>query len=315
MKYSRSASRSPQANNAPPLPGATRAASGEWIAIAALLAGAVAIAASAIFVRISETGPVATAFWRVFLALPWLYSWHAIDRHRNGVPPTTAQERRLLFAAGCFFAGDLAVWHLSIMFTSVANSTFLANVAPIFVVLASWLLFAQRISRPFLAGMALALIGAGMMVGSDFELGSHELFGDALGIVTAMFYAAYQMSVTALRRTTSTARIMAWSGVITAAVLLPLALASGERFLPQTGSGWLKLIGLALTAQVAGQSLIAYAMAQLRVTFTSVGLLFQPVVAALLAWWLLGEPMTALQIGGGIAVLAGIGTARRAQRK
>jgi drug/metabolite transporter (DMT)-like permease len=315
MKYSRSASRSPKANNAPPLPGATRAASGEWIAIAALLAGAVAIAASAIFVRISETGPVATAFWRVFLALPWLCSWHAIDRHRNGVPPTTAQERRLLFAAGCFFAGDLAVWHLSIMFTSVANSTFLANVAPIFVVLASWLLFAQRISRPFLAGMALALIGAGMMVGSDFELGSHELFGDALGIVTAMFYAAYQMSVTALRRTTSTARIMAWSGVITAAVLLPLALASGERFLPQTGSGWLKLVGLALTAQVAGQSLIAYAMAQLRVTFTSVGLLFQPVVAALLAWWLLGEPMTALQIGGGIAVLAGIGTARRAQRK
>jgi drug/metabolite transporter (DMT)-like permease len=298
-----------------PLSGAKRAASGEWIAIAALLAGAVAIAASAIFVRISETGPVATAFWRVFLALPWLCSWHGIDRHRHGVPPTTAQERRLLFAAGCFFAGDLAVWHLSIMFTSVANSTFLANVAPIFVVLASWLLFAQRISRPFLAGMALALIGAGMMVGSDFELGSHELFGDALGIVTAMFYAAYQMSVTELRRTTSTARIMAWSGVITAAVLLPLALASGERFLPQTGSGWLKLVGLALTAQVAGQSLIAYAMAQLRVTFTSVGLLFQPVVAALLAWWLLGEPMTALQIGGGIAVLAGIGTARRAQRK
>jgi drug/metabolite transporter (DMT)-like permease len=275
----------------------------------------VAIAASAIFVRISETGPVATAFWRVFLALPWLCSWHVLERRRNGVPCTTTRERRLLLAAGCFFAGDLAVWHLSIMFTSVANSTFLANVAPIFVVLASWLLFAQRISRPFLAGMALALIGAGLMIGSDFELGRHELFGDALGVITAMFYAAYQMSVTALRRTTSTARIMAWSGVITAAVLLPLALASGERFLPQTGSGWLKLVGLALTAQVAGQSLIAYAMAQLRVTFTSVGLLFQPVVAALLAWWLLREPMTALQIGGGIAVLAGIGIARRAQRK
>jgi drug/metabolite transporter (DMT)-like permease len=129
-----------------------------------------------------------------------------------------------------------------------------------------------------------------------------------------MFYAAYQMSVTVLRRTTSTARIMAWSGVITAAVLLPLALVSGERFLPQTGIGWLKLFGLALTAQVAGQSLIAFAMAQLRVTFTSVGLLFQPVVAALLAWLLLGEPMTALQIGGGVAVLAGIGAARRAQR-
>jgi drug/metabolite transporter (DMT)-like permease len=89
-------------------------------------------------------------------------------------------------------------------------------------------------------------------------------------------------------------------------MLLPLALVSGEQLLPVSSAGWLKLIGLALIAQVAGQSLIAYAMAQLPATFSSVGLLFQPVMATLFAWLLLGEGISVLQLAGGITVLIGI---------
>jgi drug/metabolite transporter (DMT)-like permease len=288
-----------------PSPLAARAPRADLIAIGALLLGATAIGTSALFVKVSETGPVATAFWRVFLALPLLWTWAMLEsRERRG--GGFAAHRGLLIGAGLFFAGDLTVWHWSIVLTSVANSTLLANLAPIFVALAAWLMFRQRLRGRFLAGLGVALAGMMLLVGGDFQLQGKELIGDALGVVTAMFYAGYQIVVTKLRARIATSTIMAWSGLVTALVLLPIALASGEQLLPVSAVGWVKLIGLALIAQVAGQSLIAYAMAHLPATFSSVGLLFQPVMATLFAWLLLGEAVSALQLAGGATVLIGI---------
>jgi len=282
------------------------------IAVAALLAGAAAIGASALFVKVSETGPVATAFWRVALALPILWAWSVIGS-RGGHVSGFSSERRLIIAAGLFFAGDLAVWHWSIMLTSVANATLLANLAPIFVTLAVWLLYGRRPTAMFLAGLAAALAGVTVLLGRDFQAGGGAMLGDFLGVVTAMFYGAYQLTVTALRARVATSTIMAWSGLVTAAVLLPLALVSGDELFPHSMSGWAKLAGLALISQVAGQSLIAYAMAHLPATFSSVGLLLQPVMAALFAWILLGETLGSFEIAGGIVVLAGIAIAHQAE--
>ena len=96
-----------------------------------------------------------------------------------------------------------------------------------------------------------------------------------------------------------------------ALLLLPIAWLSGEQLLPDTGGGWMKLIGIALFAQVIGQSLIAWAMAHLPGVFSSVGLLLQPVMATLFAWLLIGETVGVLQFAGGALVLAGILLARQ----
>jgi len=217
--------------------------------------------------------------------------------------------------AGLFFAGDLAVWHWSIVLTSVATATLLANLAPIFVVLAVWLWLREQPGLRFISGLTMAIAGIALLVGGDFQLSGKALLGDALGVMTAMFYAAYQLTVTRLRSTAATSRVMAWSGMVAAAALLPVALISGEQFLPMTAAGWIKLVGLAVIAQVAGQSLITYAMAHLPATFSSVGLLLQPVMAALFAWVLLGETLAALQIAGGMLVLAGIRIAHQSSRQ
>ena len=279
-------------------------------ALGALLAGATFIALSPIFVRVSEAGPTATAFWRVALAVPalWLLYWIKPGARA----PRHSGKGWLLVAAGLAFAGDLAFWHTSIKLTSVANSTLLANLASLFVTLAAWIFLRQRPTRLFLAGLAAALAGVLLLVYTSLEFSATGLAGDGLGVVTAMFYAAYLLTVKGLRdRGETTLHLMAVTTTLTALLLAPIALATGEQFFPNTGEGWLVLLGLALVSHAAGQGLIAYALAHLPAAFSSVSLLFQPVMAALFAWLLLSEPLVPLQVAGGLIVLAGIYLARR----
>jgi drug/metabolite transporter (DMT)-like permease len=282
-------------------------------ALMALFAGAIAIALAPIFVRLSQVGPGATAFWRMSLALPALWLLSGIERRGASRPRRveSGMDYRRLTAAGLFFAGDLAFWHWSIKFTSVANATLLANFMPIFVTLGSWLLFNQRVSAKFILSMLVAFAGTILIVGVSFSLSLQHLWGDGLGLITAVFYAGYIISVKRLRSQFSTATVMAWSGLVTSIVLLPVTVAFGESLLPVDVWGWLVLLGLALVSQVGGQGLIAFALAHLPASFSSLTLLIQPVMAAVFAWLILSESIAPLQATGGALVLAGIFFARR----
>ena len=151
-----------------------------------------------------------------------------------------------------------------------------------------------------------------MLVASSFRISTETVLGDALGMTTALFYAGYQLTVSHQRRDTSTIELMWWSTLACAVVLLPVTLATGEPFWPQSLRGWSMLLGMALISHVAGQGLIAWSMAHLPAAFSSVSLLVQPVTAAVLAWLLLAEPFGALQALGGAVVLAGIVICRMA---
>lgn len=217
-----------------------------------------------------------------------------------------------LVAAGLFFASDLGVWHFSILYTSVANSTVLANLAPIFVTLAGWVFWKRGVTKVFLLGMLLSIAGMFVLVGPNFASGGRPLVGDALGALTAVFYAGYFLTIKVARDAgASTARLMAWSTTITALVLLPVAIAAPQPFLASNATGWLVLLGLAMVSQVLGQGLIAYAFAHLPASLSSVSLLIQPVMAALFAWLLFHEAIGTAQWIGGAMVLGGIYLARR----
>ncbi|MGQ0553210.1 MAG: DMT family transporter [Planctomycetota bacterium] len=306
------------------------------LALPALLLGAVGIGFAPIFVRWAapETGPVAIAFWRMALSLPLLAAWWALDRRRASarddlrVPrraPTGAERARLVLAGACF-AGDLAVWHWSLHYTSVTNATLLANLAPIFVALGAWLFLRERPTARFALALTIALAGTWTLLGSsttgDVTSASARpdsapgdaLRGDLLGVAAAVFYAGYILSVADVRRRFSTPAVMTVGGAAASLVLLVAALAADEPFAPATLHGWLVLAGLALVSQVAGQSLITYALAHLPTGFSALTLLMQPVCAAVFAWWLLGEALGPQQALGGAIVLLGVLLARRATR-
>lgn len=278
-------------------------------AFIALSLGAVLIGLAPIFVRQADVGPAAAAFWRCWLAWPIFalaLRWSEASSTPAAVAPATRLPYTWLILAGLFFAADLALWHYAIGRTSVANATLLANLAPLFVAPAAWLLWRERITARFAAGMALALGGTVILVGRSAQIGLDSLIGDGLAIAAALFYAAYILAVTRLRRTVDALRVMTWSSATVAAVLLPLAWWLDERIWPASAQGWALLAGLALLSHVGGQGLIAQAMASLPAALSAVGLLLQPLAAALFAWILLREGFGWVQAAGGTVILAGI---------
>jgi len=283
------------------------------VALIALFGGAAAIAFSPIFVRLSQVGPTATAFWRVTLAVPVLWLWMNVE-HRGTVShrrPESFSDYRRLALVGLLFAADLMVWHQAITLTSVANATLLPNFAPVFVTLGAWLFFKQKITRTFVMGLVMALLGAILLIGVSVNLSPTHLLGDTLGLLTALFYGSYILAVSRLRRDFSAATVMTWVSGVGAVILLPATLLSGGGLFGSNLMGWAVLFGLALFSHAGGQGLIAYALAHLPPAFSSVSLLMQPVLAALLAWALLNEALGLWQSVGGIIVLAGVMLARR----
>lgn len=308
------------------------------VAFPALLAGAAGIGFAPIFVRLSEVGPIATAFYRLLLALPILWIWMRIDtgKHRGndrnergtndagsgaavrnpGGGAGIGRTRSVLFlCAGFFFAGDLAFWHWSIQLTTVANSTLLINFAPFFVMIGARVLFAEQITGALLAGMCVAFAGGAMLVGASIRIDMQNVSGDVLALVTAFFYAGYLLMIKRLRRDLSTACLMVGSGIASCLFLGLAAWLAGESFVVATGRGWMVLSGLALVSHVGGQSFIAYSLAHLPASFSSVSLMLQSVVAALLAWALLSEALGTLQVAGGVVILIGIALASRGRSR
>ncbi|MGQ0697986.1 MAG: DMT family transporter [Panacagrimonas sp.] len=274
-------------------------------AFTALSLGAVLIGLAPIFVRLADVGPVACAFWRCFLAWPVLLIALKFEQRKSTDTNAVASPLGLI-GAGLFFAADLSLWHYAIGKTSVANATLLANLAPLFVAPAAWLLWREGLTRGFLAGLAIALAGTFVLVGSGAELNRATLAGDALAIAAAAFYAGYLLMATRLRRSHSALQLMTWSSATVAVMLLPVAWISGESIWPASTQGWLVLSGLALLSHVGGQGLIAYSLATLSAAFSAVGLLVQPLAAAIFAWFLLGEIFGLSQALGGAVILAGI---------
>ena len=296
----------------------------EFGALIALFAGALSTGGAGILVRLSETGPTATAFWRGCLALPLLAAWALLEPARHDTElehrPSGSSVGRLLASfrdpgflwAGAFFAGDLALWHWSLLLTSIAASTLEASLAPLVVILFAWLRWRERPSTAFMGATALALVGMLLIVSPKFGHGGSAFLGDALGLGTACFFAAYILAVARLRARYGTGIVMFNSTVVFTVLLLPLALS--QKFVPDTLRGWAIVAGCAVAAQTLGQGLIAYALAHLRPTFSSLGLLVQTLGAATSAWLVLGERLAPIQIVGALVIVGGIALARSARK-
>jgi drug/metabolite transporter (DMT)-like permease len=284
------------------------------LAVLALVGGAMAMGISPVFVRFAEIGPYTSAFWRIGLALPALWIWSQLEA--RGAPPVApnASARVSVIVAGLLFAGDLTFWHLAIMNTTVANATFLATLAPVWVVLGSGIFLGESVARSVFLGLALCLIGAAALIGDTWSVSPAHLDGDLYGVAASFFFGAYFLAVRRARRVYGSGRTLFLSSCVTALVLFAEAVLIEEQMWPPTLAGVAALFALALISHSGGQGLLAFALGHLPAAFSALVTFLEAVAAAGFGWVVLGEALGTVQALGAVAIFAGIGIARPRRR-
>ena len=285
-----------------------------YFGLIALFVGAALLGASAIFVRISETSPSLTAFYRAFLALPFLFIWVLRSKHDQPIKNYLSKDNLvILFLAGVFFGSDMAIWNWAISFTSVAHATLMANTAPFFVTLVSFFFLRQKIESSFFRALILAFSGVSIVILAGSGSDSTRLLGDSLGIIAAIFYAAYILVIKKLTDTVPPAHTLFFATLFTAVFLFPIGLLESESFFPSSQKGWIILLAYAVISQALAQGLITFGISRLSAHLSSLILLVQPVAAAIYGWLLLSESINLWQGLGGAVVLFGIYQASKEQ--
>lgn len=279
----------------------------------AILAGGVAIGSAAIFMRLAPVAPTAAGFWRMALSVPVLLIAWWLVRHRSPIALDRSAVTAMV-AVGLWFAADLFFWHWSVDRTSIANATLLANLASVFTVVVGYFLYGQRFSRVFMSGLMLAIVGAALLVGQNAAFQSEYLFGDMLGLLTAFALTGYLITAGKARTNITALQLMLGSAVFSSLALLPPALWSDGPFVPDSTPGWWPLLGLAVVTHCVGQGLIVYGLAHVPAALGAIGLLIQPIIAAVLGFVVFGEALGAMQMVGGVLILAGIAVSQRRKK-
>lgn len=253
-----------------------------------------------VLVRMADVGPVAAAFWRLTLALPFLFLL-AVPGLRRTMP--TPREWGALVLSGLFFAADLAAWHVGILYTKVTNATIFGNFSGLILPVWALVVLRQR-PRPLQAfALGLAATGAMVMMGGSYELSPRYLRGDLLCLLAGVLYTAYLLIVQGARSRLDSWSVLATSSLFSVPALWLCAVWLGERIMP---GNWTPLIILALSSQLAGQGLLTYAIGWFSPLILGLSLLLQPAVSAVLGALLFGEWLSATDIAGTMAVAAAL---------
>ncbi len=273
-----------------------------------LAGGVLAVSSASTLIRFAqaEVPSLGIAAWRMTLAalglvLPaWRFcraEWRALDRRAWA----------WLVGAGFFLAVHFAAWITSLAMTTVAASVVLVTMNPLFVGLASWLIFRERLERTTVLGIALGIAGALAIALSDAQAGgAHRLTGDILALLGALAASSYFLVGRHLRPRLS---LIGYVFPVYAMAAVWLMLFAWLNHVPLTGyspRAWLWLVLLALGPQLVGHSSLNWALKHLTATFVTLAVLGEPLLSALLAWGLLHETPSSLTLLGGGLVLAGI---------
>ena len=280
-----------------------------------LIIGAIAIAFSPIFVRFSDVDPIMTAFYRIFISLPFFLFFSSFNIIEKVKFPKFNNSYVIFLVSGIFFALDLICWHWSIKLTTVSKATFLSNLAPIVVIIFSLIFLKERFSKFFYLAVLLSMVGMLMLLGESFKFNKSQFIGDLLGVLTAVWYGSYIVTISQLRKKYNSTSIMFLSGIVTAIILLIVSILFEQSLIPQSLFTITIIFLLGFICQFMGQSFITYSLAYLSASLSSLCLLIQPIAATVLAYFFFQEKLTTIQFFGSALILIGIYIARTKYEK
>ena len=273
----------------------------------------IALAFSPIFTKLSEfeLSPTATIFNRLWIATIIVSFWQFINTFRGEITSTefrsSVRERGLLILASFSATASALLWAISFTQTSIASSTVLRSLTPLFIALGAWLILNQRFDRKFILGMILAIIG-GISIGwDDLQLGTEHLQGDGIALLSAALHGVNILTVGYLRDLgCTTDRVLLWRCAAGALMVMPIVYLTDLPLFPVSVEGWLTVIALALVCQTFGQGLLVFSLKQFSSSFVGIFALLKPIVTALLAWVIFAEDISVANSIALVIILTGI---------
>jgi len=270
-------------------------------AFPALVLGNLVLAVGPWMVRRADVGPIASGFWRLAIAIPFLAAF-ALWQQRGREKPSLRLVG-LVAIGGLFFASDLAAWHVGIGMTKLANASLFGNASSFILVVYGFVVLRRLPRRVQAVALACAAVGAGLLMGSSYELSPKNFRGDLFTLAAGLLYTGYLLAVDRARRTMAPMPVLA---VATAAGALPLLLLAHLLGQSVIAHDWTPLFILSIGSQVVGQGLLVYAVGYLSPVVVGLGLLAQPAASAVIGRLAYGETMSLADAAGAALIAAAL---------
>ena len=276
------------------------------LAFAALLAGNIAIAFGPLLVRFADSGPIATGFWRLALATPFLF----FVGYRFGFRFSALGKSTIWLAtlAGLFFGIDIILWHIGIFQTKMANATLFANCASLILVVYGIFVARKMPSKWESAAVLFAFVGAALLMGQSLDLSPLHFQGDILSLGAGLTYTVYLVLMMRVRQNTESWGALGMASAVAAVILLTASIVAGEQVIPTV---WWPVMLLAFTSQFFGQGCLTYALPHFSPLVIGLALLLQPALSAAAGWLAFGETLTTMDFMGSALVMIALVLVRK----
>jgi len=271
-----------------------------------LVIGVISVSFAAIFIRLAGEAPfMVIATYRLCLAslvivpLAWA-------RSGSEIRALTRRQVILALISGAFLALHFGFWIASLDYTSVATSVVMVTTTPIFVAIASYFLFQEKLGKQTILGIVISLVGSVLIGYGNWKLGDTSLFGGILALLGALAVVGYTLIGRTLMRKIGLLSYISLSYGTAAVLLLAITLILGYSLVGYSSDTYTWLVVLAVVPQLIGHSSINWSLRFIPATLVTIAILGEPVGSTALAYLILNETPSLSEFGGGFLILSGI---------
>lgn len=268
-----------------------------------LFFGVFALSTSAIFVKLADAPAAITAFYRMFFAVVVLLPFLLVNKkNRQELRLLSKKQWGLGLLSGIFLAAHYVLWFESLNYTSVASSTVIVTLQPLFSMVGGYFLFKERFSKGAIIGCLVAIAGSIVIGWQDFQISGQALFGDILAFIAAGIITAYFFIGQHIRKRLSLIPYSVISYGSSTLLLGVFAFSKQTPFFEYSVQTWWSFIGLAFIATILGQTIFNWLLKWVSASIISMSILGETIGTCILAYYILDEVIS-LQQGMGIALI------------
>lgn len=269
----------------------------------ALAIGVFSVSTSAILVKVSAAPSGVIAFYRLFFSVLFMLPIFLI-KYVHELRLITRRDWIFSIIAGVFLAFHFILWFESLNYTSVASSTVLVTLQPLFAFVGTYFFFKEKFSWKAIVSGLIAVFGSFVISWGDFKISGSALFGDVLALIACVFVTAYLLFGQTVRKRLSLVTYTFVVYSISTITLFFYVIIKQEPLAPYGTNEWVYFILLALFPTLMGHTIFNWSLKWLSTSTISMAILFEPVGAAALAYYLLQESVSWTQlIGGGVIII------------